>query len=349
MQRAFFGWMAASSAALLVAAACGGLADQGTGSSDDVSGPARGRAGGEGAAAPSASSGTPEHVTSDVGVPSAIALATDRLVIATRRTMLNGSLREAGGLFVVHERLGPSLLVAMDDGSATYDALAVQDDFAYVATSDARVLRVPAAGGATSVLAELPAPAAAIAAAGKYVYVATTSGVVERVPTDGVGALEPVVTVPGKPRALSVGEDGSVYVATAVSDGHGGSILRVAPEGGEAAVLATSPASPCAMTRAGDELFFTAEAAVHRLLVEGGPARTVSAGTSSACALAIDGDELWFASASGLLRAPAAGGPAVAVTGAAKPAALPGAVAVGPKHLYWIEGTAVLRMAKPAR
>ncbi len=343
--------MLASSAVLL--AACGGLTDQSSsrevGGGGDVSGSERAGRPSSGAPAAGQPTANAERVADDIGVPGAIALASDRVLFTTTKTKLHGELRDTGGLFVVHKRLGPALLVALDEKGARYDALAVDATHAYVATSDARLLRVPLAGGAESPIAELAAPALAIATAGNRVYFATSDGVVERVPADGVGAIEPIATVAGRPRAISVDDQGAVYVATSVSDGEGGSIVKVAPEGGEPTVLTTSPASPCAMTRDGHELFFTAESAVHRLPVEGGQPATVTAGASSACAIATDGADLWFAGGTGLMRAPAAGGQPIALPAAAKALATPGAVAVDASHVYWLEGTAVLRLAKPVR
>ncbi len=346
MPRASLASMVASSAVLL--AACGGLTDQSSSRESpggDVTAP-------EGSTGAASGSGQPaakaERVAVDVGVPSAIAVASDRVLFTTSKTKLHGELRDAAGLFVVHKRLGPALLVAMDDKGARFDALAVDAEHAYVATSDARLIRVPLAGGAETPIAELPAPAVAIAPAGNHVYFATATGVIERAPVDGVGAIEPVATVAGRPRAIAVDDQGAVYVATSM-ESEGGSIVKVASEGGEPTVLGTSAASPCAMTRAGHELFFTAESAVHRLLVEGGPPATVAAGASSACAIATDGADLWFAGGAGLMRAPAAGGQPIAVPAASKALATPGTVAVDASHVYWLEGTAVLRLAKPLR
>lgn len=336
---------------ILSLAACGGLTDQGASRDPNGDVSASDRSGGTspGTTEPAPPAPVAERVAADVGVPSAIAAASDRIVFTTTKTKLHGELRDAGGLFFVHKRLGPALLVAMDEKGATYDAIALDATHAYVATSDARLLRVPLAGGATAPVADLAAPAAAIAVSGEHVYFATNSGVVERVPADGVGAIEPVATVAGRPRALSVDDQGAVYVATSVTEGQGGSIVKVAAPGVEPAVLTTSAASPCAMTRDGHELFFTAERAVHRVPVEGGAPATVAAGASSACAIATDGRDLWFASGAGLMRAPAAGGPAAAVSVAKKALATPGAVAVDASHVYWLEGTAVLRLAKPMR
>ena len=129
--------------------ACGGLTEQATQGTDPPSV--------DGTTEP-AHYAVPVKVADDVGIPSAIAIGDERVVFTTKQTMLHGRLGNAGGLFVVHKRLGPALLVSMDPGDARYDALAIDEAHAYVATSDARIFRVPLAGGPETPIAELIPP-----------------------------------------------------------------------------------------------------------------------------------------------------------------------------------------------
>jgi hypothetical protein len=107
----------------LVAAflACGGLTEQETQDGADPSSPSTAA----GRSAPSVTRPAPVRVADDIGVPSAIALGSDLVLFTTKQTMLHGRLSSAGGLYVVHKRLGPALLLSRDRGDAHYDALAI--------------------------------------------------------------------------------------------------------------------------------------------------------------------------------------------------------------------------------
>lgn len=347
MRTASFASMIGTGVALLVA--CGGLADGGSTTGEGVDPPGRG------AQAPEAHPRTetvaaPEILANDVGVPSAIGMTEDRVYFTTRTTLQGGVMHDAGALFAVWKRPGSKpLLLSTDAKSAHYEALALDASHAYVATNDARLFRVPLAGGPEEAIADLAAPAASIAVDATHVVFATSAGVVERAPKDGTGAIEAVATVAGRPRAVSVDESGAIYVATSVTEGEGGTIVKIVGNG-EPSVLTTSASSPCAMIRDGERLFFSASSAVHRLSLAGGPPSTVTAGSFAACAIAVDGADVFFAAGTlGLMRAPALGGEPVAVVGAKHALATPGAVAVDATHVYWLDGASVLRTAKPAR
>lgn len=350
MRTASFASMIGTGVALLVA--CGGLVDQGTGANDELGAPDR-----AGSIAPQPKTVTvaaPEVVAADVGTPSAIAMTDERVYFTTRATLQNGVMNDAGALFAVFKRPGSKpLLLSTDSRSAHYEALAVDATHAYVATNDARLFRIPLEGGAEDPIADLSAPAVSITVDASHVVVATSAGVVQRIPKDGTGAIEAVATVAGRPRAVSVDESGAVYIATSLTEGEGGSIVKITGAG-EPSVLTTSASSPCAMVRDGDHLYFSAASAVHRLSLTGGPPSTVTAGAFAACAIAADKDDLFFATTEGpgtrgLMRAPVGGGEPTPVAAATRALATPGAVALDATHVYFLETTSVLRAMKPTR
>jgi sugar lactone lactonase YvrE len=347
MRTASFASMIGTGVALLVA--CGGLVDQGSTPDGEIGAPDRG-----GSVSPQPKTETAasaDVVAADVGTPSAIAMTEDRVYFTTRSTLQNGVMNDAGALFAVFKRLGSKpLMLSTDSRSAHYEALAIDGTHAYVATSDSRLFRIPLEGGSEDAIADLSAPAVSITVDATHVVFATSAGVVERVPKDGTGAIEAVATVAGRPRAVTVDDDGAVYVATSVTEGEGGSIVKITGAG-EPSVLTTSASSPCAMMRDGDSLYFSASSAVHRLSLAGGPPTTVTAGSFAACALAADKDDLFFATAggAGLMRAPATGGESTPITAAKRALSTPGAVAVDASHVYWLDATSVLRVVKPTR
>ena len=343
MRTASFASMFGTGVALLVA--CGGLVDQGNGSTGDVGAPDRG--GNLSPQPATETAATPDVVAADVGTPSAIAMTEERVYFTTRTTSQNGVMNDAGALFAVFKRPGSKALVlSTDQKSAHYEALAVDGTHAYVATSDARLFRIPLEGGVEDDIADLSAPAVSITVDSTHVVFATSAGVVERVLKDGTGAIEAVATVAGRPRAVSVDDDGAIYVATSVTEGEGGSIVKISGAG-EPSVLTTSASSPCAMVRDGDRLYFSAASGVHRVSLTGGPLATVTAGTFAACAIAADKDDLFFATGSvGLMRAPATGGESRPVAAAKRTLVTPGAVAVDASHVYWLDATSVLRVTR---
>jgi len=353
-------------------AACGGSVDT-AGSGDPVALPSRPAE--QGVYTPPADPGL-EHVADGLGAPSAIAITSDAVLFTTRSTMLGGELVAAGGLFVASKRAGTPLMLTVDHQGATYETLVTDGTTAFVATSDARVLAVPVAGGPARVVATLDASAVAITVNGDYVYFATDAGALARVAKKG-GASEPLATITGAVRGLQA-DDAAVYVATGAGEETAAGIVRVALDG-KVTTLASS-AQPCAMIRDGRSLYWTNVAAattasgqgkgeILRLALDGaGSAATVASGSFSACAIAADRDSLYFAttlpdalplrahggggggaastSGIGLMRAPIAGGEPVAVAQASRALAQPGAVAVDATHLYWLTETAVLRLRK---
>ena len=351
MRTASFASMFATGVALLVA--CGGIVDQGNGTGTGPNGGEENGAdrGNVSAQPTSETAADPDVVAADVGTPSAIAMTEDRVYFTTRTTSQNGVMNDAGALFAVFKRAGSKpLILSTDVKSAHYEALAVDATHAYVATSDARLFRIPLEGGAEDPIADLSAPAVSITVDATHVVFATSAGIVERVLKDGTGAIEAVATIAGRPRAVSVDEDGAIYVATSVTEGEGGSIVKVGGAG-EPSVLATSASSPCAMVRDGDRLYFSAASGVHRLSLAGGPLTTVTAGSFAACALAADKEDLFFATAeragtSGLMRAPATGGESKPIAAAKRTIVTPGAVAVDASHVYWLDATSVLRVTR---
>lgn len=321
-----------------------------------------------------AKAGGPDRVAADVGSPSAIVMTADRVVFTTHRTRLSGELVEAGALFVADKRVGPAQMLSIDRQGASYDALATDGASAFVATSDARLLSVPVAGGTTVTLAALDAPAVAVTTSGDYVYYATDAGALGRVAKKG-GAAEPLATITGDIRGLDA-DGAAVYVATGAAEETPAGIVRVPLDGTEVKVLA-SGSEPCAMIRDGRRLFWTslgaasadpktlAKGEVRRLSLDGGDVTTVASGSFSACAIAADRDSLYFAttvpstlpvkaggttggtnSGLGLMRAPIGGGEPVAISQASHALAQPGAVAVDDTHVYWLTESAVLRLKK---
>lgn len=361
---------------LVVLAACGGSVDSSTGSDDSL--PVPGREGEQGLYLP-ARPGGPDNIADRVGSPTAIAMTADRVVFTTRTTTLAGHRVEAGALFVADKRVGPALMVSVDRQGASFDTLATDGATAFVGTSDARLLAVPVAGGTTTTVATLEAPAVAIATSGKYVYFATSAGALARVAKKG-GETEPLATITGTVRGLEA-DDVAVYVATGAAEETPAGIVRVPLDGGDVRVL-TSRGEPCAMIREGRRLFWTSLAAaspaesdtakpakgeVLRLSLDGGEVATVASGAFTACAIAADKDSLYFATTVtralpvksggpllaagasgglGLMRAPIAGGEPVAIAEASKALARPGAVAVDASHVYWLTETSVLRLRK---
>jgi hypothetical protein len=352
---------------IAVLAACGGSVDT-TATTDPVPAPPA-RPAEQGIYQPP-SPGGPDRVADGVGAPSALAMTDDRVVFTTRTTILSGASVDAGAVFVAYKRVGPALLIAIDRQGASYDALAVDATTAFVATSDARLVSVPLAGGASTTLVPLDAAAVAIATAGDYVYFATKSGAVARVAKKG-GAVEPLATITGAIRGLQA-DDAAVYVATGASEETAAGITRVALDGTIKALA--SSAEPCAMIRDGRSLYWTtlgtsaaldqpAKGEVLRLSLDSGKPATIASGAFSACAIAADKDSLYFATTFpnalpvkaggvtptvglGLMRAPIAGGEPVAVAQASRALTVPGAVAVDVTHVYWLTETAVLRLRK---
>lgn len=362
---------------LAILSACGGQVETGGAGSDPVASPQRDDE--QGLYQP-ASAGGPDRVADGIGTPSAIVMTDDRVVFTTHRTRLSGELVEAGALFVADKRVGPAEMISIDRQGASFDALATDGTTAFVATSDARLLSVPVAGGKTTTVAALEAPAVALAASGNYVYFATDTGALARVAKKG-GEAEPLATITGDIRGLDA-DDVAVYVATGAAEDEGGSpspagIVRVPLDGSAVAVL-SSGGEPCAMIRDGRRLFWTSLAAgtaadpsapgkgeVLRLSLDGGEVATVASGSFSACAIAADKDSLYFATTLpsalpvkagdakaggtgglGLMRAPIGGGEPVAIAQASHALAQPGAVAVDATHVYWLTESAVLRLAK---
>jgi hypothetical protein len=320
-----------------------------------------------------AGAATPDHVADDVGSPSAIAMTDERVVFTTHSTRLSGELVQAGALFVADKRVGPAAMLSVDRQGASYDALATDGATAFIATSDARLLGVPVAGGSTTVLATLEAPVVALAAFGNHVYFATEAGALGRVAKTG-GDVTPLATVTGDIRGLEA-DAAAVYVATGAAEETPAGIVRVALDGTDVSVLA-SGTEPCAMIRDGRSLFWTslgaapasanalAKGEVRRLSLDGLEVATVASGSFSACAIAADRESLYFATTVtnalpvkaggstvgsgglGLMRAPIGGGEPVAVLQASHALAQRGAVAVDATHVYWLTESAVLRLKK---
>jgi hypothetical protein len=353
---------------VMVLAACGGsVGDQGSG--DPV--PLPRRDGDQGLYyAPKA--GGPEHVADALGNPTALAMTNDRVVFTTRNTTIDGAPVAAGALYVANKVVGPALMIMVDRRGASFDALATDGATAFVATSDARILAAPVAGGASVTVAELDAPATALAVFGDYVYFATNAGALSRIPKKG-GDAEPLATITSAIHGLEA-DDSAVYVALGVSEETPAGIVRVPVDGSKMTVL-TSNGEPCAMIRDDRRLFWTslgpastdtsekpAKGEVLRLSLDGGDIMTVASGAFSACAIAADKSSLYFAttvpgalsvksggttgSALGLMRAPIGGGDPVPIAQASGVLARPGAVAVDATHVYWLTQTSVLRLAK---
>jgi len=309
-------------ASLSAAAACGGLVDDGASSGDAIPLPPRS----EEAPAPAGTGAPrtgPEAVAEGLGTPSAIAMTADRVVFTTRTTTLGGQRVEAGALFVADKKVGPALMIAVDKQGASFDALATDGKDAWVATSDARLLATPVAGGETRAVATLPAAAVLLAVAGGHVYFATEAGAVGRV-AEGGGEPESLGAVAGAVRGLEA-DDAAVYVATGARDYAPAGITRIPLDApGDAKVIAGGeggPAAggePCAMVRDGRRLFWSATApasassaagasgaptagatgGVYRLALDAPAAiSTVASGAFAACAIAVDDTSLWFATA----------------------------------------------------
>ena len=361
---------------LVILAACGGHIEPDAAQSDSVPMPSRDAE--QGLYQPG-KAGVPEHIADGVGTPSAIAVTDTHVIFTTHGTTISGELVDAGAVFVADKRVGPALMIAVDRQGASFDALATDGTTAFVATSDARLLSVPVAGGKTTTVATLEAAAVALAASGDYLYFATNAGALARVAKKG-GTPDPLATITGAIRGLE-SDDVAVYVATGAAEEMPAGIVRVPLDGSAVRVL-TSGKEPCAMIRDGRRLFWTSLAAstgaeptsgkgeVLRLSLDGGDVATVASGAFTACAIAADKDNLYFATTVtnagasttipgvkaggsmgmttglGLMRAPIAGGVPIAVAEATHALAQPGAVAVDASHLYWLTRTAVLRLRK---
>ena len=283
-----------------------------------------------------------ETLTSEIGTPTAMVMTDDYVVVTTSDTLLQGERASAGALFLVEKRPAPALMIALDHQGASFDALAIDGKTAFVATSDARILAVPLAGGEPKTLGTLDDAATTISASNGYVYVATKAGGVGRI-AEGGGELMPLATITGGIRSLTA-DDTAVYVATGTSEEVAAGIQRIAMDGTVKAL--TSGSEPCAIIRDDRTLFWTVGGQVKRLSLDGGDATTVASGSFEACALAVDSASLWFAGSGGLLRAPLAGGAPVAVNASSAVLAQPGAMAVDGGYVYWLTNTAVLRLAK---
>ncbi|MBX3186101.1 MAG: hypothetical protein KF819_03760 [Labilithrix sp.] len=355
--------------ALALVAACGGRVDGTSDSAENVGTPPRE----EGTSSFLPTPSGPQTVAEGLGAPSALALTDDAVLFTTRNTMIAGELLTVGALFAFDKKVGPALMIAVDREGAAYDAVATDGSTAFVATSDGRIVKVSVRGGATTRVASLGAPASAITLSGKYVYYADDGGAIGRVAVAG-GEPEIVGAVAGVVRGIEV-DEAAVYVAVGASKEREDkpAIVRLALDGGETRVTEAS-GEPCAMIREGRRLFWTSlgsetsEAApgaekgrVLRMSLDGGEIATVASGAFTACAIASDKESLYFATTLpnavpvrrggaaaglGLMRAPIAGGEATLVPGALHALAQPGAVNVDATHVYWLTGTAVLRLRK---
>jgi hypothetical protein len=305
----------------------------------------------------------PETIAKDIGEPSAIALDGDRALFTTRRTIVSGELTTSGALFAKDKRVGDALLIALDREGGTYETLTTDGVSAFVATGDARILRVPLMGGDDELLAKISEPAISLATHGDYVYFACESGAVGRVLKAGSNP-ETLGTVSGAVRGITADDD-AVYLASSQ-----GGIVRITLATKASTPLAPAAGEPCAMVRDGTRLYWTArkpegDGAVLRLPLEGGDVTTVASGSFAACAIAADDASLYFATSApgtapgsmsvrsnggsgglGLMRSPITGGDPVAVAGAVGALAQPGSVAVDATHIYWLTATAVLRLEK---
>ncbi len=342
--------------ALLALAACGGQVDEGTSRDAAPTVP-------PGMIDPPASrtnAGGPEQVASDVGVPSAIAVTTDAVVFTTSATRLGGELVQAGALFVADKRTGPALMLHVDPQGASFDALTVSGDRAFVATSDGRLLAVPVAGGSVSEVATLPAPAEVVTATAEHVYAAAADGAIVRVARTG-GEVEALGTVSGSVRGI-VADGSAVFAAVTKAEGRG-AIEKIDLASHEVSSLADDVPAPCAMAREGERLFWTSTGGVLALTTTGGAPKAIAEGFA-ACAIATDGASLFFATRAaaaepteaprtrggqaglGLMRAPTSGGVATPIAGATSALVQPGAVATDAAHLYWLTESGVLRVRK---
>lgn len=320
----------------LFLAACGGGIDTTPSPTAEPTAPAPSQGVYQAPPSPSA-----ETLTSEIGTPSAMVLTADYVVVATRDTMLEGERAAAGGLFLVEKRPAPALMIALDRQGASYDALAVDGQNAIVATSDARLVLVPLAGGDAKTLVTLDDAATTITASAGYVYYATKSGAVGRV-AESSAEMTRLATITGPITSLSA-DDASVYVATGTSEEVAAGIQEIALDGTLKPL--TTGGQPCAMIRDDRTLFWTTAGSVQRLSLDGGDPATI-ASSQQACALAADTESLWFAGAAGILRAPLAGGAPVVVSASPDGQTTPGAVAVDGGYVYWLTSTAVLRLAK---
>ena len=356
---------------LVILAGCGGHVEPAPGQGDSLPLPPRDEE--QGIYVP-AQPGGPERIADGLGAPTALAMTEDRVAFTTHDTTISGQHVAAGALFVADKRVGPALMISIDRQGASFDALATDGTTAFVATSDARLLSVPVAGGATKTVAALDAAAVALTVSGNYVYFATSSGALARVSKKG-GATEPLATITGAIRGVDA-DDVAVYVATGTAEETPAGIIRV-PLDGSAVTVLTSGKEPCAMIRDGRRLFWTSLAPVMadpaktgkgevlRLSLDGGEVATVASGAFTACAIAADTESLYFATTVtnalpvkaggaegtasgglGLMRAPIAGGDPVAISGATNALPQPGAVAVDASHVYWLTRTSVLRLRK---
>jgi hypothetical protein len=171
---------------LVVLAACGGHVESDSTFGDSSRAPQRDDE--QGLYFPG-ESGLPENVAVGLGAPTAIAMTDDRVLFTTRTTILEGESVEAGALYAIDKRGGSALALAVDRRGASFDALVTDGKTAFIATSDARLLAMPASGGTPSTLATLAAPAVTLTLSGGYVYFATDTGALARVAAAG-GAVE---------------------------------------------------------------------------------------------------------------------------------------------------------------
>lgn len=310
----------------------------------------------------------PEVLAEDVGTPSALALAGDLAVFTTRTVVLDGNRVEAGALFVRNKKVGPALMIAVDRRGAAYGALAIDGTHAFVATSDARIVTTPLAGGNESLVAELTSPVTTLVATNTSVVFAQEDGTVARVAKRG-GEVETLGTIAGEVRSIVADEKG-IFVATAPKAGEEGaaSIVRIDLGSLEQKTITAPTGEPCAMVKDGERLFWTtlsrdsALGTVEKVSTDGQNPGTIASGAFAACAIATDANDLFFATTTpsampvrasgatkpglGLMRAPIAGGTPTAIPGATSALPQPGAVAVDAQHIYWLTQTGVLRLSK---
>jgi hypothetical protein len=357
---------------LVILAACGGHIDADT--QDREPSPTPQRDDEQGLYFP-ADPKRPQRVAEGLGTPSAIAMTDERVLFTTRNTVLAGETVEAGALFASNKHGGTALALTIDRRGASFDALTTDGTTAFIATSDARLLAIPAYGGNVTTLATLAAPAVTLTASGAYLYFATDTGALARIAKTG-GDVEQLATITGAIRGLDADET-AVYVATGAAEELPAGIVRVPFDGGAVKVL-TSGGEPCAMIRDGRRLFWTslapampaspaqpAKGEVRRLSLEALEVATVASGSFSACAITADSENLYFATTVptalgvkatdtrgsatavlGLMRAPIGGGAPVAVADDVRALSKPGAMTIDATHVYWLTATAVLRLQK---
>lgn len=231
--------------------------------------------------------------------PSAIALGTSYVYVATKTARINGVLTDNGAVWAVSKTTAERYQVFLDRFGASPVSLARSGSELVIAMSDGRVLAMPENGGDARLAARVQGTPIQL--------VATLSDAVLRISEEpsllvSVGLGNGSVRTRFTPDAtlVSLSADGdTVYVGMKTSDGHG-RVLRMASPAEHVSDNASErtmelPAAPCAMSASRAAVVLTDGSTTLRYW-DGSTALTpFTSDLPSTCTVATSGDRVFWA------------------------------------------------------